>query len=82
MATDKTYKDGGSGKGQALRQGLNLVKYGENLDKTRGTRFITCLDCTFFKGINSVDMVNCIKGISKSGLQSPCNSFLTQKNIT
>ena len=60
MATKGNYKEGGSGKGQAIRLGLDLDKYGENLDKTHGTRVEKCLDCKFFKGINCINIVNCI----------------------
>ena len=74
MAVDKTYKDGGSGKGQAVRLGLDLNKYGENLERTRGTRKKRCLDCRHFKGINIIDIVSCLPGKKNRGL-SVCGDF-------
>lgn len=74
MAVNKTYKDGGSGKGQAVRVGLNLDKFGENLDKTRGTRVKKCLDCVFFSGINIIDIVTCKPGKKNKGL-TICSDF-------
>jgi hypothetical protein len=75
MAVDETYKNGGSGKGQAVRAGLDFVKFGENLDKIKGTRSKNCIDCQFFNGINSVDIVNCISGKNHAGL-TPCADFV------
>ena len=74
MAVNKSYKDGGSGKGQAVRVGLDLDKYGSNLDKTHGTRSSSCLDCAHFEGINIVDVVRCIPGKKHTGLK-PCDCF-------
>ena len=74
MAIDKTYKDGGSGKGQAVRVGLDLTVYGNNLDRTKGTRQASCLDCAGFVGVNSVEMVNCVTVKGKIGL-IPCDMF-------
>lgn len=73
MAVDKTYKNGGSGKGQAVRVGLDLVKYGDNLDKTHGTRDSSCLDCAHFEGINVVDVVRCRPGKKHIGLRVCCD---------
>lgn len=74
MAVDKTYKDGGSGKGQALRMGLNLDKFGQNLERTRGTRKAKCLDCEHFKSINIIDIVSCVPGKKNKGL-TVCDDF-------
>jgi hypothetical protein len=74
MAVDRTFKDGGSGKGQALRVGLDLAKFGDNLEKTHGTRSSSCLDCYYFKGINVVDTVSCIPGKKQTGL-NPCSDL-------
>ena len=74
MANSGTYKEGGSGKGQAVRLGLDLEKYGENLSKTQGTRKLKCLDCKYFKGINCADIVTCLDGKKNKGL-NPCEDF-------
>jgi len=74
VAVDKTYKDGGSGKGQAVRVGLDLGRFGENLERTRGTRAKKCLDCRHFSGINIVDIVTCKPGKKNKGL-SICSEF-------
>jgi hypothetical protein len=76
MPVDKTYKEGGSGKGQAVRQGLDLTRFGENLTKTRGTRKPKCLDCLHFKGINPIDIVTCEPEANKhKGLDICENNF-------
>jgi hypothetical protein len=75
MAINKTYKDGGSGKGQAVRLGLDLNKYAENLEKIQGTREPSCLDCKYFKGINVLDIVKCLDGKKNVGLK-PCDDFI------
>jgi hypothetical protein len=74
MAVDKTYKNGGSGKGQAVRLGLNLSRYGSNLEKTHGTRSSKCLDCKYFAGINSIDVVTCLPDKKHKGLDI-CSDF-------
>lgn len=68
MAVDRSYKDGGSGKGPAVRVGLNLSRFGLNLDRTKGTRVDSCLDCGHFKGINVIDVVTCTPGDRHVGL--------------
>ncbi len=75
MAVNKTYKEGGSGKGQAVRVGLNLTKYGENLDKAHGTRQKSCLDCVFFRGVPIIDVVTCLEGKKQVGLRV-CSDFI------
>ncbi len=77
MAVDKTYKNGGSGKGQAIRMGVDLNKFGSNLDKTHGTRKLNCLDCVFYISISIIDVVNCIDGKKNKGLKS-CSDFVKE----
>ena len=67
MAVSGSYKDGGSGKGCATRDGLDLNKFGANLDKTHGTRKLNCLDCRAFKGVDPGGMVNCLLGKNQEG---------------
>lgn len=74
MANMGTYKDGGSGKGQVIREGLDLSKFGENLDKTKGTKPDRCLDCRYFEGINCADIVTCVITKNHRGL-TPCKDF-------
>ena len=69
-----TYKEGGSGKGSAIRQGIDVEKFGKNLDKTKGTKPDRCLDCKHFHGINCVDIVNCDITKNHKGL-TPCEDF-------
>lgn len=76
MAIDRTYKNGGSGKGQAIRIGLDLCRYGENLDKTHGTRSSSCLDCSAFLGIDCIDNVKCSLKHKKVGLAGICDEFI------
>ena len=74
VAVNKTYKDGGSGKGQAVRVGLDLGKFGENFERTRGTRVKSCLDCKYFLGISIIDVVTCKPGKKNKGL-TICSDF-------
>ena len=81
MAVNKTYKEGGSGKGTAIRQGLDLGRFGENLTRTKGTRKMKCLDCKHFKGINPIDIVTCGPEANKhKGLDICENNFNSEYN--
>lgn len=76
MAVNKSYKEGGSGKGVATRDGLDLKKFGDNLDKTHGTRQDNCLDCVFFRGINNVKAVKCLEDKKHVGLKKCSDDFV------
>lgn len=73
----KTWKNGGTGKGSALRRDHNQEAINETLDRieTKGEFKQRCSTCLHFKGVNMFSHAICKKGVKKQVVGEDCKSW-------